>query len=297
MIMFGKRGVVLGTIFLFVLFLAVSCEKSNPTKSGESSSTIDADSDAAECVSSAVGENTGGLMDGVGDLFDLSSGAAFQGLGKTGWTGLTKPGETADVHYDPSTGLWTVSFSQEYGNPSGIRYAYISRTYTIRFLDKNGQFQRRYITSGDTAATIEFNILSGSGRHMTLRLSQKLNSLSSSFIATGTNTSTVTINGTYQRAATDTLTTQLAKRTLDYTLNLTVSNLTGPRGSRLNLAQKISGSITGTFQGHVTFEKGDLYNEKDISRNISITVGNGTSAITINGKRFINDLVTGELEE
>jgi hypothetical protein len=280
---------VLGILFTCLLILFSACEKGGPTEKSNSAS-IDADSDAAESVSSAVGEDTGGLMDGVGYLFDLSGGAVFE----DGFAGLSKAGEVADAVYDPNTGIWTISFSREYGNASGPRYAYVSRTVTVRFLDKNGKFQRRYIVGSDTAAVIEFNILSGSGRHWTRRLSQKLNSLTASFVATGTNTDTITVNGSYRRAATDTITTKNAKRTLDYVLNLDAIHLQGPLGNGKYLLEKVSGTVSGTFSGHVTFEKGATYKEKDIARDISITVSD-SPIIRIGGRQFRFDLKTGEL--
>ena len=294
--MFKKQSFIFVAVLSLTLLFAVSCEKKSPLSPTGSSSGFDADSDAAESIASATGENTGGLMDGVGDVADLSSGSSFQGLGKADAMGLAKAGENAGASYDSTTGLWTITFTRENGSPSGVRYAYISRTVTVRFLNQDGQFQRRFALDGDTAATIEFNIVSGSGRHKTQKLSQRLNSLVAGFVATGTNTNFITVNGTYQRAATDTITTPRATRTLDYGLNLNLVNLHGPRGDRKHLLETVSGTVTGTFAGHVTFERGETYNEKDISRELSVTLSD-SPILKIRGRMFKFNLKAGEITD
>lgn len=278
------------TILLALVFsVFVGCNKDAATEPDISSGEITPSSDAAESVASAVGENTGGMVDQVGDVLNAASTTGFQGLAKTDGS------ESVEAEYDPVTGIWTVVIERERGNPNGQYYAYIERTYTFQFLNAEGNPQKFWITNGDTAHTILFEIVSGDGHHKTPRLSHELKALSGSFVATNTHTDQVTINGTYMRAATDTVTTRNAERTLDYTLELQIIDLTGPRGSRHDLSKKVSGQITGTYTAFVTFTRGDHYREQTIERNINIILGGGEATVDVNGEKFKADVATGEV--
>jgi hypothetical protein len=147
----------------------------------------------------------------------------------------------------------------------------------------------------DTAYTIKFNLVEGTGTHRTRRLSQQLTGLSGAFTATGTNTALITINGTYSRSAVDTITTRNAVRTHDHTLSLNFIDVKIPRGNRENFVHQISGTITGNYTAFVTFTRDNLYSEKNINRDFTITLGGGDAKIRIRGLDFMCDLLRGEL--
>jgi hypothetical protein len=281
--------------FASMLLFSVSCNKKNPADAAGDAAAIGAESDAAAAVAGAMGEETGGLMENIGDIFDISGGLSFQGLGKADARLLARDGEDSDPVYDTQTGRWMITFTREYGSPSETRYGSITRTITIRFVRMGLYSQRRFIMNGDTATRIELSILSGSGRHKTPGLSQRLNFIGAALVATGTNTATDTISGTYRRSASDTITTARSRRTLDYTLNLERISLQGPRGDRDHLPETASGNLTGTFTGHATFLSGESYNETDINREFSIELGDAP-VIKIRGRNYPFDLGAGELK-
>ncbi len=283
------RGFITAAILLTALFLS-ACNKDSGTDPGATlSEQTTPSADAAESVASAVGEDDGGVTDQVGDLMNMASTDGFSSLAKS------SEFENVEAEYDSINGIWTITIVRERGNPNGIPYAFISRVYTVQFLNAAGQPQKRWITDSDTARTINFDIVSGSGRHKTHRLSQQLKNLEGSFVASNANLPNLTVNGTYTRSAADTITTRNAVRTNDHTLELQIIDLVGPRGSRRDLSRKISGTITGTYTATVTFTKGDLYRETNIERNINIVIGGGRAAIDVSGETFTGDVQTGEI--
>lgn len=290
----SKRFASLLVPALAALALA-ACQNDNPMSSNDS---LNATEDAAESIASAVGADNGGATDQLSDVIELAGASGLQKPAEVLLGKYSEPNTIAsiDTSYDPVTGTWTLRLERERGNPNGIPYAEISRTYTYQFLNKNGQPQKYWKTGADTAYTIKFNIVEGTGTHRTRRLSQELTGLSGSFTATGVNTRLVTINGTYFRSAVDTLTTRNAVRTLDHALNLTFTNVQGPRGSRLELSRKISGTVSGTYTAKVTFQRGESYGEKTINRSFTINLGGGNANLNISGKNFEADLTSGELK-
>lgn len=273
----------------------VACQNDDPVSSNDS---LNATEDAAESIASAVGADNGGATDQLSDVIELAGASGLQKPAEVLLGKYSEPNTIAsiDTSYDPVTGTWTLRLERERGNPNGIPYAEISRTYTYQFLNKTGQPQKYWKVGADTAYTIKFNIVEGTGTHRTRRLSQQLTGLSGSFTATGVNTRLVTINGTYFRSAVDTVTTRNAVRTLDHALNLTFTNVQGPRGSRLELSRKISGTVSGTYTAKVTFQRGESYGETTINRSFTINLGGGNATLNISGKNFEADLTSGELK-
>jgi hypothetical protein len=251
---------------------------------------ISVDDDVAASMATTVAENTGGSMDQVNDLLSLTTTAPLQKSMEADQI------EDKSTVYDEATGIWTAVISRTRGQVDGAYYAMFSRTYTYQFLDKNGQPQKYYITNGDTARTINFKVLNGEGAHHTPRLSQKLLDVSANYVATGVNTPTVVINGTCKRAATDTMTTAKATRILVHSTELKLEKVTGPRGSRLDLSKKVSGTITGTYTANITFTRGEGYTEKSVNREINITLGNGKARIKVVGMNYVGDLFTGDVD-
>ncbi|HQU70680.1 MAG TPA: hypothetical protein PLG66_00210, partial [Calditrichia bacterium] len=230
----------------------------------------------------------------IADVMEIATTTGLDASSKTDGT------QQVSKTYDPATGIWTLTLERERGSTVGAAYAYIRRVYQYQFRNAQGQPQQYYITGADTAASISFDIVEGVGRHRNFRISQELTSLSGSFLATGTNTDWITLNGNYQRSAVDTLTTRQAVRTLDHSIALTLTDVRGPRGlrgSRGNISEMISGTISGTYTATATFTSGSGYRERNITRTFLIDLSNGTASMEVDGKTYVSDLESGELVE
>jgi hypothetical protein len=273
-------------ILLSATMLWQGCAK-NPVE--PQVNTLSVNEDVAASVAGNLGQDTGGAMDQINDLLSLTTGTPLsKNIG-------VEQVEDKNAVYDEATATWTATVSRERGSAAGSFYAQFSRVYTYQFINKNGQPQKNYITGNDTARTIYFKVLEGTGRHHTLRISQQLLSISASFTATGVNTPTVVINGSSKRAAVDTLTTLRVVRVHQHSTELNFSNVTGPRGTRLDLTKKVSGTVTGTYSATITFLKGEGYEDRTVQRDINITLGTGESLIRLDGYQFKGNLSTGDL--
>ncbi|MFQ5571082.1 MAG: hypothetical protein ACE5G0_15490 [Rhodothermales bacterium] len=272
-----------------LLICAVGCDTAQPDEVDTNASE-----DVALSVLTLVSEDTGGLLDQVSDVFDLAAAGSIPAQ----TTALASKHADADSvverTYDEATGTWTISIERERGTPDGPRYMRISRVYQVQFLNADGVPQQFFVTDADTAHSINFTIVEGSGSLETPHLSAERTNITGQWVATGVNTDQVTVNGTYGRSGAHTLTTHNAVRTLDYGLAVEVVDLVGPRGSRRHLAQKVSGTIHGTYEGKATFTRGNLYRERDISRTVTIVIENGEATITVNGEPFGGNVQTGD---
>lgn len=270
-----------------MLFSFGACGKN----STEISQNPSIEKDAAETITADLAYDTGGTLDQLIDLSTLATAGGFEGL----------KGRYPDKHfsiqktYDPVLGQWTIHIERERGILGQIPYAFISRDYLLQYLDAEGMPQQYYITAADTARTINFQVLGGQGRHQTRRLSQQLNQLNANWVLTNANQSVVTVNGTYYRAAVDTIRTYMRVRTSDHNLQLNITDLTLPRGSSPTLVNAISGVITGHFHADITFTNGSSYSENVIDRDINIVIGSGQASISLGSGTYLGDIVSGEL--
>jgi hypothetical protein len=303
-----RKGLIQGTAAVFLLFAAAGvtgCQKDNSLVDAKlETGAID---DAAQSVADAVGMDEGGALDQVGDILEI---ATDQGLapdplilkGRFAGRGVT----SVDKNYDSLSGWWTVNLMRTRGENGALPYAEIYRSYQFQYINKDGSFQKTWKVANasggfDTAYAIHHKILSGGGINKNLRGSRNLLSLSGEWMVTGVNTNTVTINtyngGSYVKTGADTLKTRDAVRTLTHTITLNFSNVTGPRGDKLNLADKTSGTITGVYHAVITFQKGELYKDKTIDKDINITLGGGKGRafFDIGGRRFWADIFSGEI--
>lgn len=259
-----------------------------------------ADEDAAESVASALGQDNGGALDQLADVTELATASGIS-QGSTDMKSAQLNGAAKiDSTYDPATGTWTITLTRERGTPGGANYAKITRVYEYQFLNSDGKPQKYWrvpnLGSGvDTAASMTFRIVSGTGEHHTPHLSQRLISIGANWTATGLNTDTITINGTYARSAADTVSTRNSVRTLENALSLSFVNIRAPRGKRSEMAGQATGTITGTYDATVTFTRGSLYSDRTISRQISVTLTGGNANIGIGGKAFVGMLGLGML--
>ncbi len=286
-----KRVAVVPFVSLFFLIvLLTGCSKENamePT-TDFSGSGVQASDDVAESVAGAVGEESGGVMDQVGDVFELTQ--SFR-LGKTDGDGFL---DHREATYDETTGIWTVIVQRERGVAGDIPYGYWDRIFTCQFTNADGDVQKNFITDGDTARTINYTIVEGDGYHKNFRVAHDLKEVQGTFVATNVNEELITVNGVYTRAAVDTITTDKFTRISDHVVNLTVTDLVGPKGSRRNLAQKVSGTITGTFHADIVFDGERGYAEKIVDKEVNIVIGDGEAEIAVDGFRYRSNVQTGQ---
>ena len=277
----------LAAAFLVLVFFS-SCSKEDGTSPIENPTELTVNEDAAQSVASAVSEDNGGVTDQMNDLMDVAQSGGFDVMSKTG---------TVHAEYDSVNGLWNVTVIRERGLPTGTHYRYFERNYQVQFLNSSGEPQKRWLWEGDTATTINFDIISGEGIAITPHLSHRLKELNGSFVATDVNKEIITVNGTYHRSAEDTMLTRNAERTHDHTLDVTLTDIKGPRGLRRDRSKIVSGMVTGTYYAFITWIRGDAYREREVTKDISVTFGDGEARINVDGETYRSDVATGELRD
>jgi len=272
-----------------LLFLVAACDTT-----GANETDLSASDDVAQSLVSLVGEDTGGLLEQAADVFELASAGdiAAQETMTAGKADASV--SSSERTYDEATGSWTITLTREIGNPEGPRYLSVHRQYLVQFQNAAGLPQKFFVTQGDTARSIDFTIVEAGGTLISPHLTAERTNISGHWLATGVHTDEVTLNGTYSRSGGHTITTDEAVRTLDYTLALDVFDLVGPKGSRRDLSQKVSGTLTGTYEAVATFERGDAYHEREIQRNVVVVFDHGTATITVNGVQYEGDLQSGD---
>ena len=296
------RGIdILFAIALALVFALTGCKKNATDPIVEANTT----EDAAESVANSLGEDNGGVADQIGDIADLSGSLGIQPEAavlaeKYGLS--TAAGDTVYKSYDAGTQTWTLFISRSRVNFLGLYRSGFTRTYSYQFINKDNVPQQFYRTGTDTAYTIKFKVTDGSGYAFTRRLNHRLLSLTSDWVVTGANTSTVTINGTSKRIGADTLTTHNFVRSLNHTLDLTFTNVTGPRAPRAGSGigftrnpRMTGGTITGTYTASVGVLRGDAYTERNFTKTFTVTFDGSGGNINMNGRIFRVDLLYGEL--
>ncbi len=267
-----------------LFLIAAGCDTVDSTTNPETDLSID--QDVAESVGALMAEDTGGLLEQAGDAFALAT--------SDGIAASAKNGTSVERTYDEATETWTITVSREAGNPTGTRAMSLSRIYEVQFLNANGEPQKFYVTEGDTAQTMTLRLVEGSGTFETPRVKAVRTDLSGELVATGIDTDEVTLNGTYQRSGEHELTTPGITRTLTYEMTLDVIDLVGPRGSRLNLSEKVSGTLIGRYTGTLTIRRGDVLEQHDIDREVRVEIVDGEMTVTINGAPYDFDPASGD---
>lgn len=249
--------------------------------------------DAAGAIAQAVALDAGGALD---DAATLASTFATEAVAKDGDSVPGRPGCESDRTYDDS-GTWNVSISCERGNPEGRFYHAFSREATWRFLDADGNPQE----GRQGAVTVEHEILSGTGTHITPRSSAALESLTSDLTMTATGDNLVSTSGTASRSGVHTVFGRGdAQREVDYALTLDLEEVTGPP-RRDRWAGAVSGSISGVYTATVTVTSpsGET-RTREIDRSFTVTfpsdgTTNRRTRILIGGQRYEASPSTGEL--
>ena len=299
-----QRTLTIATAVLAVLIGGTGCKKNSTApvvNTGVTSSQ-----DAAQSIANAVGEDNGGVTDQMGDVADATGSAGISAnVGAASpeeslMKSVVTAGDSVSKTFNASDTSWTIYVSRSRVGLFG-RQAGFTRTYYMKFIDQNGLALLRYITAtspADTASTIIFMALNGSGYTITRFVSTHLLSITSDFTVTGANTSVITLNGTFSRTGTDTIKTATGERALNYTLVGTLQNVTRPRIPRYTLGPTIrratGGTITGTYTATVSVLKGDSYSERSFTKTFTVTFGDNTGSIDVAGAKFTCDLQSGE---
>jgi len=248
--------------------------------------------DAATAVANAVALDAGGVLE------DAAAGAALAASADGNARHGDRPGCRAERTYDEAAGLWTAVADCERGDPDGAFYASFERTSTYRFLDAAGQPQ----PSREGAATIEQAVLSGASLMRSPRGTHALLSLASALTISDLEADLVTVNGTVQRAATDTLRGRRGERTLAYELDATLSDVRGPRATSRHWRTAVDGTISGTLRATLTRTPADGETDTvEIDEAFTITfpldgAGGRVAEIVLGGRRFRADVETGAVE-
>ncbi len=271
--------------------LLAACDATDTA--GSTLSDADRD-DAATAVASALALDAGGLLE------DVAAGASLAATAEAGarHPGPDRPGCRADRTYDEADGLWTAVVDCERGDPDGRFYASFDRTATYRFLDAAGQPQPERAD----AASAEYAVLSAANLFRSPRGVHALQALTSSFHITDLDAELVTVNGTVQRAATDTLRGPRGERTLAYELDATLADVRGPRGTARRWRRAVDGTISGTLRATLTRTPAGgeaSVVEIDEAFTISFPVAAGgarVAQIVLGGRPYRADVETGEVE-
>ncbi|MCE1187652.1 MAG: hypothetical protein LWX56_00810 [Ignavibacteria bacterium] len=261
-----------------------------------------ATADAAAAVAAEVAVNNGGVLDQANDLIFA---ARFTSSEEDPYAieGFPAGIKQATREYDSLSGWWTVTVTKEIGHPWLLYYSTYTREYKHQFLNKNGRFQRFYITptnSGcDTAYSLHSLISDASGYTFMPRLTHTLTGQSGDWLITGINTPEITINSMYGkpfvRTSVDTLTRVNSMRILEDSLSLQFFNVTGAKGGILSKGKLTGGTITGHYHAIVTFKRGDAYAESTIDRDIVVTLGEKTTRLKVGIFEYLIDSFTGDL--
>ena len=274
------------TIALMGMLVVSGCADDSAVDS-QADVVLTANKDISESVAAAIAEDNGGVIDQVADLAAIAGGADSLSVAKKALA------EGAFPEYDSATNTWQLHISRERGGISEPFHATFTRTYRYQFFNRFGEPQKQWLVGVDTAYSIHFEILEGSGQCHTLRYSQCVTSMNGSLVATGINADTIIINGTCSRIGIDTLTGDQSVRRLQYQLALAFSNVRCLRSQFYDVPRQVSGSLSGIYTATVSFMSGYAYGETSLNRNMAIAMGDGQAAITIGGDTYIGDLVTG----
>jgi hypothetical protein len=264
--------------------------------SSESELDAAASLDVAESVATLVSEDNGGVLEQVVDVFELASAGTIEAQ-TAGIAGKLISGSTVERSYDESAQMWRIQISREREDSDGDRYMSMERTYAVQFLDGGGIPQKFLVTAGVHARSMTFRIDDGGSTLHTPRIEAETRDLSGEWTATGIDTDVVTLSGTYHREGSHKITGAEAERTLEFSADLTVTDLTGPKGSRLDLSRKLSGTIEGHWEGKATFTRGDIYRERQIDRDVTIEIQDGVQTIYVDGEQLSADVRTGVIRE
>jgi len=277
-------------------FALTGCDK-NGIAAEDSSMVYE---DAAETISAAMGDESGGAMESFADVSAIAGGGSIStGLAKSSGEVSVLTGYGTPI-YDATTGWWTVTI--ERSRNGLIVDAYVQRVYQYQF-QKDGVPQKDRISGTDTANTLKFKIVSGSGYFRNERVHHNLTELKGAWTATKIDKDTIVLNSdtTFVRSGVDSIITRNMTRTFTHTSTMEFSNVKGLRyrpsmmNWRDNFSQAVSGTVSGTFTATITFQRGTAYKERTINKTFTVELGAGSGSLSINGGgKFGMDLHGGK---
>jgi hypothetical protein len=271
---------------LVPLIVLAGCDSAGGDSAGDDLSNLE----VAVAVANGLAVNSGGALEAV-------AGAVDDGTNSQGG------GCSVERTYDETTQTWTRIVACERGDPDERFYAQFGRTQTFQFFDAAGVPQQ----SPETAVSLDFAIVDGYGEVRTPWLHHELLDIGADLDIDDLQDELVTVNGTYDRSATDTLLVRrpggpaAVRRTLIYDLDLALDDVRGPRRNYGHWGRPVSGTITGTIEGTVTFVRRDgSVVSRDFSRTFTIVFGgqpdSDTASLQIGGETYRANLLTGEVE-
>lgn len=281
------KPIRLSVLTAFFVALAVSgCDNANPVVEAGISST----EDAAVSIANALSLEGGGALDVIAAAAEVAVDVQNAHGGDSDDSGCVREGS-----YDETSFTWTHFIECERGRPDGLFYALFSRTATFQFLDGDMPVQ-----FPENADAVNFDIVDGEGIRIAPGFTHKLLDIGADLHVADIHGELLTVNGTYDRAATDTLYTRNSERTLVYELSMTLFDLQAPPGDRHHWREAVSGTIEGTFHAVITFTRGDAYTETEITKTFTIVFGDGDgdirdALITVDGRTFRANVETGQV--
>ena len=291
-----KNFLIKSAILLLLVFSLVNCKDENSVISSQDPYSS---SDDAETIASGVSSETSGAIDQLSYLSDLASEDGVSNLAKT-TSGLAKSIDekvtSIDTVYDETNEKWIITISRERTISEKNFTSNYYHQYTVQYL-KNGIPQKYFAANGDTANTIKFNIIEGTGTVQSNRINQNLESTNGSWVATITESNSMVVAGSYSRSANSTFTTTNATRNYDYSLSLNFSALSIPINYGDELWLYLAGSMSGQFTGEYSATVDGEQYQKSINKSFAIAFSKKlVYSITLEGEDFSADAETGELE-
>lgn len=280
---------------IFILLSISSCsDKDSEVK-------LSPDRDVAETITGALAYNTCGVLSIFADAcyffnIGVTSKAIEQMLNNH------KTGDTFyyNSSYNSTYGFWTLNVNKGFDDPSTVYNSLFQYQYKIQFRDAQDNPQQYYITDSDTARTVYFDVKSGYGKFYTNKLINHTDTLNCEFTITNAHTPNLVVNGSYHRAAVDSISGWYRKRISTNTIDLVISETAVPRDSVNYFYKYITGNVHGSYHANVVFTEGSPYSETNVNRVISssnpIYINNGKATIKLGGKAYRADVFYGELE-
>jgi hypothetical protein len=297
-----KRSFLLAA--LIPILLVTGCDTADVTVDAEAFSPLAITADAAEAAAGAIAVGPGGLLNEIVDAT-----IAFASITRS----ETHAGACERERYwDADIERWVRSIHCERGEAKGDFYALFSRLHHFGFFDDDGNLVRQ--PTG--AETMTVDLVDGDGIRRTPRMSHTLLDIGASFEISDLPQELVTANGSYARAATDTLRGQDRMRTLTYELTLDFEDVVGPRRAAVmgashpghpamsplhrSWALSVSGTVHGHISGEVSMTNPGGTRTREFERSFTITFGEGgeTGRMHFSGtnQSFLINLITGSIQ-
>lgn len=292
---FGKNLMIVVLSFLMI-FTMVNCSDDN---SITSDTDLVSSQESAEAIASNISTETGGSSDQLVYLSDLADENGIENIINSS-SNLAKSNSenivSVDTSYNSSEGKWTITITRERTVAQRNLTSNFYHVFTVQYL-KDGVAQKYFVSNGDTANTIRFNIVEGSGALQSNRLSHNLKSVSGNWTATVEN-NILAVNGSYNRAAEDAYIGVSTQRNFDFSLQLNFTGISIPTYNGEDLSVYVAGTMSGQFTANYSAVKNGETIEKNVDTSFKIKfTASKTFQIEVDGDEYDADIETGEIEE